>query len=469
MTVSKSSEQDQVNFTQIRTQLIAAAQADLPDHIKRLNWTKEQLKIFQLERLRQLLTLAKNKTGWYQKRLTHIDPEKFALNNLQDLPTLTKADVMQHWKELITVPGLTLQIAENHLEKLRQDKTKNPYFNDRYLFIATGGSSGIRGLFIWDLNFLKETACINYRLLINDEIKANYTGSKKMAVIEAPTLLHGSQHLFTINVTPEIKVKSLTVIDTLEKNCDILSQFQPNYLVGFASYIAALANAQLQKKLNIHPRWVSTNSELLDDEMRALIYKAWGIQPCNSWGSVEIGSVAMEDNLHNGMIIAEDAVILELVDDNLNPAKSPASASKILATCLYNHSMPLIRYVIEDAIEISGNNLEFPAYRLIKSILGRTTDWFYYKDCKIPPIAFRDILALSKEVDEYQIIQTEDGAIFKLICNKQPNIVEIQVRTIANLQKAGLQNPKINIEIVEDLPRNPETGKVKRFIPLKNE
>lgn len=455
-----------MDFIQIRSQLIAAAQADLPNHLKRLNWTKDQLKTFQLGRLRKLLTIAKNKTGWYQQRLAHINPEKFTLNNLQDLPTLTKADVMQHWDKLITVPELTRQIAENHLENLRQDKTKNPYFNNEYLFIATGGSSGVRGLFIWDLDFLKETACINYRFLINDEIKANYTGPKKMAVIEAPTLLHGSQHLFTINVVPEIEVKSLSVIDTLEKNCQVLSQFQPNYLVGFASYIAAIASAQIQGKLNIQPRWISTNSELLDHEMRALIYKAWGIQPCNSWGSVEIGSVAMEDNLHRGMIIAEDGVILELVDDDLNPVTSSASATKILATCLYNHSMPLIRYVIEDAVEISSENVEYPAYHIIKSILGRTTDWFYYENCKIPPIAFRDILALSKEVDEYQIIQTENGAIFKLICNKQPNINEILTRTIANLRKAGLQDPKITIEIVKDLPRNSETGKVKRFVPL---
>lgn len=456
-----------MDFMQIRAKLIAAAQADLPQHLKRLHWTQEQLKTFQLERLRKLLSLAKNKTNWYRERLHHIDPENFSLNNLHDLPTLTKTDVMQHWDELITVPGLTQKIAENHLETLRQGKTKNPYFNDQYLFIATGGSSGMRGLFIWDLDFLKETACINYRFLMNNEIKANYTGPKKLAAIEAPTLLHGSQHLFTINVSPEIEVKSLTVIDPLEKSCDILSQFQPNYLVGFASYIARIANAQLQGKLNIHPRWVSTNSELLDEEMRALIDKAWGIQPCNSWGSVEIGSVAMEDNTHSGMIIAEDAVILELVDDNLNPVKLPASASKILATCLYNHSMPLIRYVIDDAIEISGNNLEFPAYHAIKSILGRTTEWFHYKDCNVPPIAFRDILTLSKEIDAYQIVQTEEGAIFKLICNSQPNVAEIEAKTIANLRKLGLQNPKIRIEIVGNLPKNPETGKVKRFIPLE--
>jgi phenylacetate-CoA ligase len=456
-----------MDFTQIRNKLIAAAQAGLPNHLRRLSWTREQLHAFQLTRLRQLLTLAKTKTAWFNHHLAHIDPAAFTLDQLPSLPILTKAQVMQHWNELVTVPGLTLDMAENHLEQLRKGKKENPYFNNQYLFIATGGSSGTRGLFIWDLDFLWETACINYRFLIHDETKANYHGPKKLATIEAPTFLHGSQHLFTINVTSDMTVKALSVVDTLEKNSKALEAFQPAYLVGFASYITALAHAQLQGKLSIQPRWVSTNSELLDDEMQAVIQQAWGVKPCNSWGSVEIGSVAMENQTHDGMIIGEDGVILELVDDHLHPVTSSAFASKVLATSLFSRSMPLIRYVIEDVIDISHYARDFPAYHVIQSVLGRTTDWFHYKNCHIPPIAFRDILALSKEVHEYQIIQTTEGAILKLICHGQPNIKEIEQRTMKNLQQAGLTNPKIVIQIVTSLPKNSETGKVKRFIPLK--
>jgi phenylacetate-CoA ligase len=456
-----------MDFNQIRNKLIAAAQADLSNHLNRLSWTPEQLQAFQLTRLRQLLTLAKTKTVWYHHHLAHIDPATFTLDQLSSLPTLTKAQVMQHWNELVTIPGLMLNIAENHLEQLRKGKKENPFFNNQYLFIATGGSSGTRGLYIWDLDFLKETACINYRFLIHDEIKANYHGPKKLATIEAPTLLHGSQHLFTINVASDIAIKALNVVDTLEKNSKLLEAFQPTYLVGFASYITALAHAQLQGKLSIQPRWVSTNSELLTDDMRAVIQQAWGIKPCNSWGSVEIGSVAMENKVHDGMIIAEDGVILELVDDYLRPVTSSAYASKVLATSLFNHCMPLIRYVIEDVIDISHYSRDFPAYHVIPSVLGRTTDWFQYENCCIPPIAFRDILSLSREVYEYQILQTPEGAIFKLICHNQPNINEIEQRTKKNLQQAGLKNPRIVIEVVTNLPKNPETGKVKRFIPLK--
>lgn len=456
-----------MDYFEIRKKLINDAQILLPAHLKRLTWQAKDLAFFQLQRLRKLLAIAKAETRWYQNKLKNIDPTTFELPHLSSLPTLDKNTVMQHWDDLITIKGLTKKIAENHLEQLRNNKITNPYLKDKYLFIATGGSSGVRGLFIWDEFFLRETACINYRFIINDQIKNNtLLPAIRMATIEAPTLLHGSQHLFTINVLPTMEVKALNVLQPLEQNIKILNDFKPHYLVGFASYVTLLAKENLKKNLHITPQWVSTNSEILDEGMRNTIRLAWQVEACNSWGSVEIGSVAMENNMYDGMIIAEDGVILELVDEHLQPVNHTRDARKILATSLFNYSMPLIRYVIDDIMDISSYAKDYPAYRVIRSVLGRSTDWFYYNNIKIPPDAFMDILTVVKEVNEYQIIQTKNGALLKLVCNNPPNINEIINNATAHLLEAGLPNPIIEIEIVTTLDKNLETGKVKRFIPL---
>jgi len=247
-----------MTYQQIRERLIKEVHELLPEHMNRLVWSKEQLDAFQTERLRDILRIAQQKTAWYKETLKNIDPEGFTLKDLRNLLTVDKKDVMNNWDEFVAVTGLTRDKAEGHLERFRNGSIDNPYYKDEYLFIATGGSSGKRGLFIWDREFLKETACINYRFLIDQEIKSNYNGPKRLAVIEAPTLLHGSQHLFTINVTAEMQVKSLSSIDTTDNNCAILNDYLPTYLVGFASSITEMAKAQLRGKLNINPRFYTS-------------------------------------------------------------------------------------------------------------------------------------------------------------------------------------------------------------------
>jgi phenylacetate-CoA ligase len=457
-----------MNFDQTRKKLISEVHQLLPQHLERLVWTKEQLRDFQTKKLREILSIARQNTSWYKESLKNVDLNEFKLEDLGNLPTLNKDEVTNNWNDVIAVPGLRKEIAEDHLEKLREGIIDNPYFDDRYLFIATGGSSGKRGLFIWDWEFLKETACITYRYLVNQEIGCGYDGPMKLATIEAPTLLHGSSHLFTINVLPEIEVRTLSAVEPLVRLKNILNEYKPNYLVGYASVIAELARDQLKGDLDIQPRWISTNSEPLDEDMRSMITDAWGIEACNSWGSVEIGCVAAETKNRSGMIIGEDGVILEPVDDNLQPVCKSKDARRVPATSLINRSMPIVRYVIEDVLQIEDDNIEFHAYRRIKSILGRADNWFIYENSRIHPMAFRDVMSQVKDIDEYQILQTRYGAAIKLICEDKPDVEQISNKIKENLRKQGLKNPQVTVDIVNSLPRHPETGKVKRFIPLKS-
>ena len=71
-----------------------------------------------------------------------------------------------------------------------------------------------------------------------------------------------------------------------------------------------------------------------------------------------------------------------------------------------------------------------------------------------------------REVEEFQIAQTREGAHIKLVCSGDPNISEMKDTILDNLVKYGLKDAKIDFEIVDSLPHHPETGKIKRFIPL---
>ena len=55
---------------------------------------------------------------------------------------------MEHWDEIVTDRRLTLELAEAHLERV---VSQGPaYLLGDYQVVTSGGSSGRRGVFVWD-------------------------------------------------------------------------------------------------------------------------------------------------------------------------------------------------------------------------------------------------------------------------------------------------------------------------------
>ena len=95
----------------------------------------------------------------------------------------------------------------------------------------------------------------------------------------------------------------------------------------------------------------------------------------------------------------------------------------------------MIRYEVDDIVEIGAPISEYPAYKTVTRILGKATNWFLYGDVKVHPTSYSDILEIEKEVDEFQVIQTQEGAHIKLVCNGKPNIREMKDTILKNLYK----------------------------------
>jgi phenylacetate-CoA ligase len=114
----------------------------------RLTWPLERLHRLRDERLRALLRTARERSSWHAKRLAGIDVDAVTGADLAAIPAMTKADVMEHWDEIVTDPRLTLELAEAHLERVASDGPS--YLLGEYQVVTTGGSSGRRGVFAWD-------------------------------------------------------------------------------------------------------------------------------------------------------------------------------------------------------------------------------------------------------------------------------------------------------------------------------
>ena len=77
---------------------------------------------------------------------------------------MTKTDVMTHWDAIVTDRRLTLADCNAHIAAKLNGTCKDYYYLDEYLVIATGGSSGVRGVFPWGWNEFIEIALRNVPL-----------------------------------------------------------------------------------------------------------------------------------------------------------------------------------------------------------------------------------------------------------------------------------------------------------------
>ena len=81
---------------------------------------------------------------FYRERYAGLDPGDPV--QLRRLPVVDKATVMEHFDDLVTDPRLTLAAVEAHLDGLDRDEL----LLGRYRAMATGGSTGRKGVFVTD-------------------------------------------------------------------------------------------------------------------------------------------------------------------------------------------------------------------------------------------------------------------------------------------------------------------------------
>lgn len=447
-----------MSYELVREQLLAKVREKIHKDENHLDWTRAEIEKFQQEQLKKLLHHASFNSPYYKERCKD-------KKQLSDIKPSTKKDIMDNWDDVICIPTLKKELAEEHLTQLRNQEISNPFYKDYYYITATGGSSGLRGLFIWDLDYFSTVGYAAFRYQSRDEKRHPIKGKTKIAVLTAPTLAHASTPLFTITLNDAAQSLHFPVDQNIEQLCQELNTLQPSHLIGYSSIITELANHALSGSLTISPQRVSTNSEPLESQSRSLVKKAWGLEINNMWGSVEMGMAGIEDDTHCGLFVSDDLLIIESVDENLQPVKNPADAQKLLITNLFNFTFPLIRYVVDDAVDIKQTAKS--SYRIAKDIEGRSDDWFIYnKKLKVHPIVFRNILGQEADITEYQVEQTKNGAIIRLIANPKLNQKKLIQQLVSALTEAGLPSPVIKIETPTELPRHKETGKLKRFIAL---
>lgn len=446
----------------MRAAHLGAVRAGLEDHVVRLDWSCQQIEDYRNHRLRALLAYARERSPFHAQRLRGLDPATANVADLASLPMMTKQDAQQQWDAVVTAPDLDRARAE----RILVDQQWFSYTAGDEQIFSSGGSSGVRGVYVWDWQFFVSAACLAWRTQARAERRRPaHSGPARLAVLEAGVPPHASTPLFDMPTTDGMQTVVIAAGAPFDEVLAAVAAAQPTHLVGYPSVIGRLARAALAGDLRITPVRVSTNSEPLLDEDRDAIVDAWEATIHNVWGSTEIGVQAVGCGHGQGLHVCEDEVILERVDDSGTPVGPDEPAARTLATGLANRTFPFIRYDLGDqVVSLEGSCACGSAFARIADVGGRRDDDFRYGTSTVPPIAFRHVLGTDPRVTEYQVAQTATGADILVV--GAPDLDSLTAALIAALRRYGLPEPTIVIRAVDRLERHQASGKLRRFIPL---
>jgi phenylacetate-CoA ligase len=461
MTASTTAGTD---FHELRAKVQARLLARLPEHVERLRWNHEQIEAAQREGLRALLAHATERSPFHRRRLGDIDPRRFDLADLTSLPVMTKAEMMESLDEVFTDRRLNRHLVE---QALAATSTEPVPILGRYSALASGGVSGQRGVFVSDSEGRAGFMLSGLRSLMARVGSAHDLppGGLAIAMVSAASAVHatGSMPAWATGGPLPIRTVSVPVTLRLAEIVERLNAVQPGILYGYPSMLARLAAEQVAGRLRVTPMSVVTSSETLVPGQRTVISEAFGAPIVDQFGSSEglMGWTAPNDDV---LVFNSDLCIVELVDADNHPVPPGVPSAKVLLTNLYNRTQPLIRYELTDSFVRQPDAPEHGHLRA--TVRGRTDEVLHYTRIDIHPHVVRSVMVRTPDVLDYRVRQTPRGIEVEALAVVPVDSDRLAERLAAAVAEAGLDHPDVSVRIVDHLERIPDTGKLRRFLPL---
>jgi phenylacetate-CoA ligase len=452
------------SYEQTRRRHVQSMLERLDGHMQRLRWSAEQLQQERDERLRQLLTVAKQRSAWHRRRLSDVDERTMDEHGLRELPVMRKEEMMEHFDECLTDPRVTLAAADAHIASLSSDA----YFAGELHIVASGGSSGVRGVFVWGWDAWATVQLVVLRQQLTDRLADPDLAAQPVVsmVVAANNATHFTSALAQTFATEAVQMHRFPIGLPLGEIVTSLNRVDGDGLATYPSMLATLLAEARAGRLRIRPRRIITMAEPLPEDVREAAEEMWQAPVANMWGISEAGIAALGCFKGSGMHLADDLIIVEPVDADGRPVPAGVAADAVYVTNLLNTVQPIIRYEITDQVTFLSEPCPCgSAHRRIADIQGRSDDTFAYPGgVEVHPHVFRSALARDAGICEYQVRQTHTGAEILLRTTGPVDEPRLRARLREALSAQGVTEPRIETRLVDELKRL-DTGKLKRFFP----
>ncbi len=434
-------------------------------HFERIGWSADRLHEERRQRLCDLVRVAVERSSWHRARLGEVNPGKLDEDTLRELPVMTKEDLMGSFDEIVTDSTVRLADVNSHIASLDGDA----YFKGELHAVASGGSSGVRGVFVWGWDAWATVQLTALRRTLLDRLSDPELASRAPVamVVAAENATHFTSALSETFATGAVEMHRYRIGAPLERIVEGLNEVAGDSLATYPSMLGRLVSEARAGRLTIEPRRILTMAEPLLPETREAAEDTWRAPVANMWGTSEGGVTAIGCFKGPGMHLTDDLLIVEPVDELGEPVPAGVRSNQVYLTNLFNPLMPLIRYEISDEITLEDGPCACGSrHRRIQDIQGRNDDTFHYHSgVAVHPHLFRSILGKHSSISEYQVSQAPAGARITVCLTAPVDPEEIAAEIAGALATTGLDCPSVVVEPAASIPRL-ATGKLKRFIPL---
>ncbi len=226
----------------------------------------------------------------------------------------------------------------------------------------------------------------------------------------------------------------------------LIKLVRPHVIRGLTSGIVRFVE-ELDRPLDgFGVQVVSPSGEQLPDQWRTSLNNGFAAPVLDRYGATEVGSMAWQCPYCHHYHVNSDEIIVE------------ASSEGVLATPLFIESQPLLRYRLDDRIELhDGNNncrVRLPTLTVLDA---RRDDWIIDgAGLKVSPLSFQfeGVAGLKA----WQLHQLDSGNL-RLYFDSETAISDIRPQLAKQLERIV---PGQNIELVEGLWSLERGGKFKR-------
>jgi phenylacetate-CoA ligase len=416
--------------------------------------TKENIKTFQENKLKELLRYLVERSPFYQRHFTlhRISiSEIITLDDLRKVPPVTKDDLQKNNWDFLCVSRD--QIAE---------------------YTSTSGTLGkpvTIALTKSDIDRLAYNECISfacadgtsddvYQLMLTLDRQfmagmAYYEGIKKLGA-------------GLVRVGPGLPALQWETIERL----------QPTTLVAVPSFILKLVEYANQKGIDLNKSSVK-KAVCIGESLRTpdfqlttignRIQQAWNIQLFNTYASTEMQTAFTECVHGKGGHHHPELLIVELLDENNEPVSS-GETGEVTITTLGVEGMPLLRYKTGDMVQCYDEPCACGRTTLrVGPVVGRKQQMIKLKGTTLYPPAIFEILNQVELISDYVVeafandLGLDELKVHMVATDKESagvllrNIFQSRVRTVPELNFCSSRE-------IEALQGIGQSRKVQRFI-----
>jgi len=319
------------------------------------------------KRFREILKYAWSNSPLYREIYSNagIKEQDLKYIQLENLPVVTKSDLMVRFDEAVTDRRLKIKEIKNWHEDL-----ENPldFYMDRYLIMNCSGSSGYESWVPYTLKDWRLSTTSAVKDLISEQILKERPIRSAFYFTADRNSASGTNVILASRTTHD--VLRLFQKDPIEEVCARLNAFKPERLTSLPSSIGWLLQWSEHGILKIKPKTVVVSGERLSSQVREAIYDTWNAEIFDLYATSESLYMGIRKPGNDEYKVYVDLNLIEVLDEDLRMVKT-GERGRVFLTSLVNKTLPFIRYDLFDYATLGKKN--FGAETLL-SMDGRTYD-----------------------------------------------------------------------------------------------